>query len=79
MKRVCVPAALAAVVLIESTGEAHAYLDPGTGSMLLQGLVGGIAAASVAIGVYWGKLKALLFRSSTRKPQHGRTPDVTER
>lgn len=35
------------------TGDAHAYLDPGTGSILLQGLLAGL----LAIGVFWRKLK----------------------
>ena len=42
---------------------AHAYLDPGTGSILLQGLIAAIAAG-LAIGrMYWAKLKAL-FRGT---------------
>ena len=32
-----------------------AYLDPGTGSMLVQLLVGGVAAAGVALKLYWHK------------------------
>ena len=31
---------------------AHAYLDPGTGSMILQG----IAAAAIAAGLFWRKI-----------------------
>jgi hypothetical protein len=37
-----------------------AYLDPGTGSMLVQLIVGGFAAAGVAIKVYWRRLTRLL-------------------
>ena len=37
-----------------------AYLDPGSGSMLVQLLVGGVAAAAVAIKLYWYKLLRLL-------------------
>jgi hypothetical protein len=33
-----------------------AYLDPGTGSMLVQLLVGGLAAAGVAAKFYWRRL-----------------------
>jgi len=36
----------------------EAYLDPGTGSMLLQVILGGIAAVGVAIKLYWHKLRA---------------------
>ena len=40
--------------------EALAYLDPGSGSMLVQLLVGGVAAAAVALKLYWYKLLRLL-------------------
>ena len=37
-----------------------AYLDPGTGSMLLQAVAAGVAGAAVAGKLYWRRLKALL-------------------
>jgi hypothetical protein len=37
--------------------EAHAYIDPGTGSIILQGLLAGIAAAMAAAGLYWARVK----------------------
>ncbi|KQZ99561.1 hypothetical protein ASD64_14610 [Mesorhizobium sp. Root157] len=36
---------------------AYAYLDPGTASMLLQGLIGGIAAAGAVISLNYQRLK----------------------
>jgi hypothetical protein len=39
---------------------AYAYLDPGTGSMMLQLLIGGIAGALVVIKLYWYKLKGFM-------------------
>jgi hypothetical protein len=39
---------------------AHAYLDPGTGSMMLQVILGGIAAVGVAIKLYWHKLRVAI-------------------
>lgn len=38
--------------------DAEAYLDPGTGSMLLQVILGGIAAVGVALKLYWHRLMA---------------------
>ncbi len=36
---------------------AHAYLDPGTGSILLQGLIASIAGMLVAGRLYWQRVK----------------------
>jgi hypothetical protein len=38
---------------------AAAYLDPGSGSMLLQVLLGGVAGVAVIAKLYWGRLLAL--------------------
>ena len=39
---------------------AFAYLDPGTGSMLLQVVLGGIAAVGVALKLFWYRIIAFL-------------------
>ncbi len=44
------------------TGTAQAYLDPGTGSMILQLLLGGIAGMAVVLKLYWHRVKALFGR-----------------
>jgi hypothetical protein len=46
-------------VLLTMSIKAEAYLDPGTGSMMLQVILGGIAAIGVAIKLYWHKLRVL--------------------
>ncbi|WP_173933807.1 hypothetical protein [Chelativorans sp. Marseille-P2723] len=38
-----------------STTGAHAYLDAGTGSMILQVLLGGLAGLAIAGKLYWHK------------------------
>ncbi len=43
-----------------------AYLDPGSGSMILQILAGGLAAVAVVAKLYWGRLLAFL---RIRKPE----------
>ena len=37
---------------------AHAYLDPATGSILLQGLLAGVAGLVVVLRLYWRRVKA---------------------
>ena len=40
----------------------YAYLDPGTGSILLQAILGGIAIAFASIQIWWHKLKLFLTK-----------------
>jgi hypothetical protein len=37
-----------------------AYLDPGSGSMILQIIAGGLAAVAVTAKLYWGRLLKFL-------------------
>lgn len=37
-----------------------AYLDPGSGSMLLQVILGGLAAVGVVFKMYWYRIKRAL-------------------
>ena len=39
---------------------AHAYVDPGTGSMVVQMIIGGVVAAAFMIKTYYYQLKAKL-------------------
>ena len=41
---------------------ASAYLDPGTGSMIVQALIAAFAAVSVSIGIFWRRLIAFFGR-----------------
>lgn len=46
---------------------AYAYLDPGTGSMIIQILLGGIAGAAVVLKLYWHRLMALFAGRRTKE------------
>lgn len=37
--------------------DAHAYIDPGSGSVLLQLILGGIAGIGVVVKLYWDRAK----------------------
>ena len=41
---------------------AFAYLDPGTGSILLQGLLAGLAAIAIAGKAFWYQIKSFFVR-----------------
>ena len=51
--------AIAMLAIGISTSSAHAYLDPGTGSIILQVLLGGVAGAALAVKLYWHKFLSL--------------------
>ncbi len=42
-----------------------AYLDPATGSMIIQGIIGAVAGLLVAVRLYWQKIKS--FFSHTKQ------------
>ena len=61
---------LLTIILLLATPPAWAYLDPGTGSMLLQVILGGIAAIGVALKLFWHKIRvALGFGKSSNSEQ----------
>ena len=57
------------------TSPAHAYLDPGTGSIILQGLLAGIAAAMAAAGLYWARLKSFFSSLFSSKKSADSNPE----
>ena len=49
-----------------SEARVDAYLDPGSGSMLVQLLLGGVAGAAVVMKLGWERFKGM-FRSSQQE------------
>ena len=58
---------LPAIFNICVISNAYAYIDPGTGGMLLQIILGGIAAVFVTIKLYWLKFKNFLSKFKKKK------------
>jgi len=56
-----------------SQAQVDAYLDPGSGSMLVQLLLGGVAGAAVIMKLGWERFKDM-FRSSSTK-EHDTKPN----
>jgi hypothetical protein len=46
--------------------DARAYIDPGTGSFVIQGIIAAVVGAGVAVKLFWSRIKATLT---------GRQPD----
>ncbi|MBO9591148.1 MAG: hypothetical protein J7557_20880 [Devosia sp.] len=48
---------ITSILLTAFATPAHAYLDPGTGSMLLQAIIGAVAVAGATLSMYWRQLR----------------------
>ncbi len=69
--------ALLAASLCVVTTPAYAYLDPGTGSMILQGIVGALAVGAAYVSIFWHRIKGL-FTSRRSSPTPTSSPDAGE-
>ena len=65
MKRL-VPVAVILLLVLAAEVRVDAYLDPGSGSMLVQLLLGGVAGAAVIMKLGWERFRDV-FRSSKAK------------
>jgi|APSaa5957512535_1039671.scaffolds.fasta_scaffold81199_2 hypothetical protein len=46
---------------------AHAYFDPGTGSMIIQGLIAGLAGGWFLFRTQWDRLKNFFAKDKVRE------------
>jgi len=56
------------VLVFDPFHSAWAYLDPGTGSMILQLLLGGIAGVAMILKLYWHRLITFFKGKPTNTP-----------
>ena len=54
--------------LLICAAPAYAYLDPATGSMVIQAVIAGVAAVSVSVGIFWKRLKSFFGRDKENNP-----------
>jgi len=66
---------LLGMVLTASATPAYAYLDPGTGSMILQVLLGGVAGVALAGKLYWRRFLVMIGVRSEPGEQPKRPAD----
>ena len=63
---------IAMMVLLALSQNAYAYLDPATGSIILQGLLAAAAGAMITIKLYYYQIKGFFTRNK------GKSPDNTQ-
>jgi hypothetical protein len=49
-------------ILLSTAFNAYGYIDPGTGSLIIQSVIGAIAAIGVTVKIYWHKLRLLFSK-----------------
>ncbi len=48
----------------------HAYLDPGTGSIILQAVIGVAVGGLFAVGLFWSRVKTFFKNLFSRGEKH---------
>lgn len=72
------PVILSALFVGISTTGAYAYLDAGTGSMILQLLLGGAAGLLLAIKLYWYRFLSFLGIKPKMAVSEGQSSKLAE-
>lgn len=70
MRKPMLMLAVAATITMDAM-PAHAYIDPGTGSLIVQSIIGGAAAAITVGGLYLSRIRNGLNRLIGRDPGNG--------
>jgi cytochrome b len=64
-----------AVFFIAIHQDIPAYLDAGTGSIILQAVLGALVGALVAVKLFWGQIKSFFARLFHRSKRHEEPQD----
>ena len=59
------------VLVVSWAPPVHAYIDPGTGSALIQGVIATVAAVGVAANLYWHRIKSFIGREKDKSAPDG--------
>ena len=54
-------------MLVLAAGSMTSYIDAGSGSYIIQLIVGAFAGALMAVGVFWRRIRAAVSRRFSRK------------
>jgi len=63
--------------LLSGLSDKLAYLDPGSGSFLIQLLIAALLGAGIALRAYWGKIKKL-FGIESKVDENAEDEDADE-
>jgi len=55
------------IIICTFTSNSYAYFDPGTGSFILQAIIGFLAAGLAAMTITWNKFKSFVLKIFKKK------------
>lgn len=68
-------AAPAFLVLATNHGAAHPYIDAGTGSIIIQAVIGGLAGGLLVLKIFWGRITSFFRRLLSGSAKDGETSE----
>ena len=57
---------------------AHAYVDPGTGSLVIQGIIAAVVGVGLTLRLYWRRIRRLFTGKSTGGSIRGDRADADQ-
>ena len=51
------------IFILVISNNAQAYIDPGSGSIIIQAILGAIAAVGTTLSIYWSKIKKFFTKN----------------
>jgi hypothetical protein len=75
MARALTSFGLASLIYVAWPRPALAYIDPGTGSYLIQLLIAAAVGLAFGVKLYWRKIKTLFSRHTDEEAQEARSDD----
>ncbi|HPF69645.1 MAG TPA: hypothetical protein PLQ13_03150 [Candidatus Krumholzibacteria bacterium] len=70
-RRLWLALAVAALLPTLAPAPAHAYIDPGTGSFVIQGIIAAVVGAGVALKMFWGRITGAVTGKKAKADDDG--------
>lgn len=74
-KYYCLLVCVVFITVVCFSRNAYAYLDPGTGSYILQVLIAAIVGGLFAIKPFWVKIKSFFVKSNPAEVENGQSEE----
>ena len=58
---------ISSIIFLSLSKSAYAYLNPGTGSVILQFLIAALAAGASAVTIFWRRVKEFFLKTILRR------------